>query len=190
MILNRVHFGHRVGSLNKHMSPYIYGIRSSQCIFDLNKTAKSLKLALNFAAHIAFRGGIILFFNRNSLNSHIVDENAKEINQSSHTRFWRGGVFTNANIQFGSVIRLPDLCIFMNTQNNVLCQHSAVKDAAKMGIPTIGIIDSNCDPSLVTYPIPGNDDTAISIEYYCNLFKEAIIRGNSKRKEYKNKYIK
>ena len=70
----------------------------------------------------------------------------------------------------------------MNTQNNVLTQHTAVRDAAKMNIPTIGIIDSNCTPDYLTYVVPGNDDSTASIELYCNLFKEAIMRGKEKRK--------
>lgn len=78
---------------------------------------------------------------------------------------------------------MPDLCIFFNTLNNVLIQHSAVKDSAKMAIPTIGILDSNCNPNLITYPVPGNDDSPAAIELYCNLFKRAILRGKEKRKE-------
>jgi small subunit ribosomal protein S2 len=77
---------------------------------------------------------------------------------------------------------LPDLCIFLNTQNNIMTQHTAIRDAAKMNIPTIGIVDSNCTPDLITYLVPGNDDSPASIELYCNLFKEAIIRGKEKRK--------
>jgi len=57
-----------------------------------------------------------------------------------------------------------------------------VKDAAKMLIPTVGIVDSNCNPNLITYPVPGNDDTLCAVELYCKLFKEAILRGKNKRK--------
>ena len=183
MFENRVHYGHKIGTLDERMSDFIYGVRLGHCIFDLNKTAVNLQNALNIAAHIAFRDGIILFFNRNALNSHTVEKYAAEAKQFSHTRFWRGGIFTNANIQFGSVTRLPDLCIFLNTQNNVLSEHAAVRDSAKMGIPTIGILDSNCNPNLITYTVPGNDDSPAAIEYYCRLFKKAILMGMEKRSE-------
>lgn len=179
----RVHLGHKDGSLDDRMKPYIFGSRLGHIIFDLDKTAAHLRQALNITAHIAYRHGVILMFNRNAQNAHIVEQTAIECGEYAHTRFWRGGIFTNANVQFNAVTRLPDLCIFFNTLNNVLIQHSAVKDAAKMAIPTIGIVDSNCNPNLITYPVPGNDDTPASVELYCNLFKQAILRGKEKRKE-------
>ncbi|OWR44229.1 small ribosomal subunit protein uS2m [Danaus plexippus] len=179
-----VHYGHKEGSLNEYMLPYIYGSRQGHLIFDLDITAEHLRKALNFAAHIAYRGGIICFFNRNALNAHLVEKTAQECGEYAHTRFWRGGIFTNANHQFGAVTRLPDLCIFMNTQNNILNQHTAVRDSAKMLIPTIGIVDSNCSPNLITYPVPGNDDTPRAIEMYCKLFKEAIKRGKDARMKF------
>ncbi|XP_053960729.1 28S ribosomal protein S2, mitochondrial [Anastrepha ludens] len=179
----RVHYGHKEGSLDDRMRPYIYGSRLGHLIFDLDITASHLRDALNVAAHVAFRDGIILFFNRNALNAHLVEKKAMEAGEFSHTRFWRGGIFTNANVQFGAVTRLPDLCIFLNTQNNILTQHVAVRDSAKMAIPTIGIVDSNCNPNLITYPVPGNDDSPAAVELYCNLFKAAILRGKTKRRE-------
>jgi small subunit ribosomal protein S2 len=178
----RVHYGHRDGSLDERMLPYIYGSRLGHIIFDLDKTADYLRRALNFAAHIAYRDGIILFFLRGAQNSHLVEKTALECGEFAHTRFWRGGIFTNSTKQFGAVTRLPDLCIFLNTLNNVLLQHTAVRDSAKMGIATIGVVDSNCNPNLLTYPVPGNDDSPASIELYCKLFKAAILRGKERRK--------
>lgn len=168
------------------MLRYIYGERLGHTIFDLDKTAEYLRKALNIAAHIAYRDGIILFFMRGAQNSFIVQKTAIECGEFAHTRFWRGGIFTNADTQFGAVTRLPDLCIFFNTLNNVLLQHTAIRDSAKMGIATIGIVDSNCNPNLITYPVPGNDDSPSAIEFYCKVFKEAILRGKEKRKEHLN----
>ncbi|XP_044762566.1 28S ribosomal protein S2, mitochondrial [Coccinella septempunctata] len=180
----RVHYGHKEGSMDNRMLPYIYGSRLGHIIFDLNITAEYLRRALNVAAHIAYRDGIILFFLKGAQNSHLVEKTALECGEFAHTRFWRGGIFTNATKQFGAVTRLPDLCIFFNTMNDVLLQHTAVRDSAKMGIATIGIVDSNCNPNLITYPVPGNDDTPTAIQLYCDLFKKAIQRGKEKRKEH------
>ena len=57
----------------------------------------------------------------------------------------------------------------------------AIRDAAKMLIPTIGVVDSNCNPNRVTYPIPGNDDSMISFHFYADLFRKAINMGKQKR---------
>lgn len=81
------------------------------------------------------------------------------------------------------ILGLPDLCIFLNTLNTVMSQHTAVRDAAKMNIPSIGIVDSNCNPDLITYVVPGNDDSPAAISLYCHLFKEAILRGKQKRQQ-------
>lgn len=59
----------------------------------------------------------------------------------------------------------------------------AVADAAKLLIPTVGIVDTNCDPTLITYPVPGNDDTYVSQKLYHHLFKNAILKGKQKRKQ-------
>lgn len=64
-----------------------------------------------------------------------------------------------------------------------MSRHTGIRDSAKMNIPTIGIVDSNCDPDLITYVVPGNDDTPTAIDLYCKVFKEAILRGKQKRQE-------
>jgi len=63
-----------------------------------------------------------------------------------------------------------------------MSEHRAISGAAKMLIPTVGIVDTNCDPNLVTFPVPGNDDSLSSIGLFCKVFKEAILRGKAKRK--------
>ncbi len=56
----------------------------------------------------------------------------------------------------------------------------AVKEAQKMGIETIGIVDSNTDPTLVDYPIPMNDDASTALEYALDLMQQAILEGKKK----------
>uniref|UniRef100_A0A672PKH5 28S ribosomal protein S2, mitochondrial-like n=1 Tax=Sinocyclocheilus grahami TaxID=75366 RepID=A0A672PKH5_SINGR len=94
-----------------------------------------------------------------------------------------GGLLTNASIQYSPGVRLPDLIVFFSTLNNVFQQHVGIRDAAKMNIPTVGIVDSNCNPSLITYPVPGNDDTPVAMEMYCRLFKMTINRAKDKRRQ-------
>lgn len=178
----RVHFGHMEGSMNDKMRPFIFGSRLGHLIIDLDQTAELLRDALNFTAHIAFRDGIILFIAKNPQISYLVEETAKKCEEFAHTRNWKHGTFTNAKCEFGTLTRLPDLCIFLNTMESVIHQHIAVEHAAKMAIPTIGIVDTNCDPNLITYPVPGNDDTPCAIELYCRLFSNAIMRGKACKK--------
>lgn len=62
----RVYMGHKEGTLNIYMKPYIFGSRLGHLIIDLDQTVVLLQEALNVAAHIAFRNGIILFINKSS----------------------------------------------------------------------------------------------------------------------------
>ncbi|XP_072310637.1 small ribosomal subunit protein uS2m [Eucyclogobius newberryi] len=179
----RVHLGHKKGCRHRLMEPYLYGSRLEQDIINLDQTMEHLQQALNFTAHIAYRSGIILFVSRRRQFVHLVEKTAKECGEYAHTRYWQGGLLTNAPVQYGSGVRLPDLMIFFSTLNNVFQTHVGIRDAAKMNIPTIGVVDSNCNPSLITYPIPGNDDTPVAMEMYCRLFKMTINRAKDKRRQ-------
>lgn len=67
----------------------------------------------------------------------------------------------------------PDLMVVIDTNK----EHLAIKEARKLGIPIIAIADTNSDPELVSYPIPGNDDAIRSIKLYCELFYQAALKG-------------
>jgi small subunit ribosomal protein S2 len=53
----------------------------------------------------------------------------------------------------------------------------AVMEARKLGVPVIAIVDTNCDPEVIDYPIPGNDDAIRAIELIVNLMSNAFIEG-------------
>lgn len=53
----------------------------------------------------------------------------------------------------------------------------AIEEAKRLGIPVVAIIDSNCDPDHIDYPIPGNDDASRAISLYCDLIARAAIDG-------------
>uniref|UniRef100_A0A2P2I3U2 Small ribosomal subunit protein uS2m n=1 Tax=Hirondellea gigas TaxID=1518452 RepID=A0A2P2I3U2_9CRUS len=178
----RLHLGHREGTLNPFMAPYLLGSRLSHLIIDLDQTVKHLHKALNFLAHITFRDGLVLFVCRQPQHQHMVENIAASCNEYAHTRWWAGGVLTNSTQQFSYMIRLPDVIILLSTHNHMLDKHIAVNDSAKMLIPTIGVVDTNCDPRLVTYPVPASDDSQASVEYLGKLFARAVMRGKEKRK--------
>lgn len=62
-------------------------------------------------------------------------------------------------------------------------EETAVKEAKKMGIPVIAIVDSNCNPELVDYPIPGNDDAIKSIKLIASKIADAVLEGKNLLKE-------
>jgi len=172
----RVHLGHRSTAMDKNMKQFIFGSRFGQSIIDLDQTTLHLRQALNFLAHIVYRNGIVLFVCRQPQLTHMVDKAAIECGEYSYTRPWKTEIFCAPQKTFGQEIRLPDLVILLHCKNGTeYGQHRAVIDAAKVGIPTIGIVDSDCDPNLVTYPIPGNDDSITSTKLYLDLFQKTIL---------------
>ncbi|MDR3224165.1 MAG: 30S ribosomal protein S2 [Holosporales bacterium] len=74
---------------------------------------------------------------------------------------------------------VPDLVIVIDT----IKESIVVKEAAKLKIPIIAIVDTNSDPDDITYPIPGNDDATKAIELYCDLFSRAVLEGLQKGME-------
>ena len=59
-------------------------------------------------------------------------------------------------------------------------EHIAVAEARRLGIPVVALVDTNCDPKQVDYPVPGNDDATRSIEFFINLIKDACKKGQKK----------
>ncbi len=55
----------------------------------------------------------------------------------------------------------------------------AVAEANKLGIPVVAVVDSNCSPEGIDYPIPGNDDASRAISFYCDLIARAALAGMS-----------
>jgi small subunit ribosomal protein S2 len=67
----------------------------------------------------------------------------------------------------------PDLVVIIDTNKEDI----AIKEAKKLGIPVVGVVDSNSNPSDIDMPIPGNDDAMRAIQLYCDLFAGAVIDG-------------
>lgn len=68
---------------------------------------------------------------------------------------------------------VPDILFVIDTLREI----TAIKEANKLGIPVIAVIDSNSDPDGIDYPIPGNDDATRSIEFYTRLISGSILEG-------------
>jgi small subunit ribosomal protein S2 len=68
---------------------------------------------------------------------------------------------------------LPDILFVIDTNKEAI----AISEANKLGIPVVAIVDSNSDPTGVTYPVPGNDDALRAIMLYCDLVVDAVLDG-------------
>ena len=68
---------------------------------------------------------------------------------------------------------LPDILVIIDTNKEAI----AVKEANKLGIPVVAVLDSNSDPDGVAFPVPGNDDALRAIDLYCDLLSGSVLDG-------------
>jgi len=69
--------------------------------------------------------------------------------------------------------RLPDAIFVVDSSNEAI----AVKEARKLGIPVVAVVDTNCDPTVVDYVIPGNDDALRAIRLFTSKIADSIAEG-------------
>ncbi|MDR2436955.1 MAG: 30S ribosomal protein S2 [Endomicrobium sp.] len=69
--------------------------------------------------------------------------------------------------------KLPGLMFVVDSHE----ESTAVCEARKLNIPIVAICDTNCDPNLVDYPIPGNDDAIRAVKLFCSIIGEAVLEG-------------
>src|SRR5207237_9958399 len=75
--------------------------------------------------------------------------------------------------------RLPDAIFVIDSKNEEI----AVAEARRLGVPVIAIVDTNCDPDVVDYVIPGNDDALRAIRLFAAKVSDSVIEGQQMAKE-------
>ena len=93
--------------------------------------------------------------------------------QSSLNREYRK-MFRNLN-GMRTMNRLPECMVVIDPRK----EHNAIDEARKLGVTTLALIDTDCDPDLVDLPIPGNDDSIRSIELVAQQLADAVIEGKA-----------
>ncbi len=83
-------------------------------------------------------------------------------------------MFRNLN-GMRTMARLPECLVVIDPRK----EHNAVQEARKLGVTTVSLIDTDCDPDLVDLPIPGNDDSIRSIELIVRKLADAVIEGRA-----------
>ncbi|XP_075253168.1 small ribosomal subunit protein uS2m-like [Convolutriloba macropyga] len=177
-----MHLGHKRDCWNDGFNEYVFGNRLDIDIINLEKTVERLRNALNVIAHIVFRNGIVLFVLRpGHRECHFVDQQALDVGEYSNTRQWRDTFLSSRAASYEENVRVPDLIVLFSCHNSIFAPHPCLKEASNLGIVTVGLVDSNCDPRLVSYPVPGNDDSPSSVRHFGSLVAAAILAGKRER---------
>lgn len=173
----QVHMGHHAALWNPENQRYIYGVRAGIHIISLEETAAALRRAARVVEEVAFLGGLILFVGTRRGQMEIIARAAELAGGYHLFSKWVPGTITNRDQILGrEQLRIvderdralpgwekhllerrpvvPDLVVVMNPLENFVLLH----ECAQENIPTIGLVDTNADPTKLTYIIPGNDD--------------------------------
>ncbi len=192
-----VHFGHQTKRWNPKMKEYIFGAREDIYIIDLEKTNTLLEQAYNELKTITSNGGKALFVGTKKQASEVCVEEAIRSKSYYVTERWLGGMLTKD----GTFDKLPKKEVIglkkeYDKLNRVLCgirdmiklpqaliivdpkkEFNAIKEAKKLNIPVFGLIDTNADPDVLDFVIPGNDDAVKSIKLIFGVLNNAICEA-------------
>lgn len=177
LMASQAHMGHATSLWNPANQRYIFGIRRGIHIISLEITAAYLRRAAKVVRAVTESGGLVLFVGTRKGQSRAVVNAAKLAGGCHLFERWIPGSLTNGEQILGACHRKivnefdeevvgledqlvdepvlkPDLVVCFNPLENEVLLHECILNH----IPTIGVIDTNADPTRVTYPIPANDD--------------------------------
>ena len=176
-----VHFGHQTRRWNPKMAPYIYTERNGIYIIDLQKSVGKVDEAYKAMADIAADGGTILFVGTKKQAQDAIKTEAEGCNMFYVNERWLGGMLTNFKTIQSRIARLKaietmeeDGTFDVLPKKERIC----VQEAHSLGIPLIGIADTNCDPEELDYVIPGNDDAIRAVKLIVSKMADAVIEAN------------
>jgi small subunit ribosomal protein S2 len=202
LLASEAHQGHTTSIWNPANARYIHGIRQGIHIISLEQTAAHLRRAAKIVQEVSRRAGIILFVGTRPGQERAVVR-AAELAKACHLfERWIPGSITNGEQILGKLrtkvvnekdqvvkgfedqlldraVLRPDLVVCLNPLENYVLLH----ECALNSIPTIGVIDTNADPTWVTYPIPANDDSLRCIQVIAGVLGRAGEAGTKQRLE-------
>ena len=202
-----VHFGHQKRRWNPKMKEYIYTTRDDIYIIDLQKTVKKLEEAYEAMKAIAEAGGKVLFVGtkKQAQEAYFINErwlggtltNFKTIRSrikrmDDINKMETDGTFEllpkkeviqikkeyaklDKNLRgIREMKKLPQALVIVDPRK----EENAIKEARILGMPVFGVVDTNCDPDLVDYVIPGNDDAVRAVKLLLGVLTNAIAEVN------------
>ncbi|KAI0458221.1 37S ribosomal protein MRP4 [Xylaria acuta] len=200
LMASQAHMGHHTSLWNPANARYIYGIRQGIHIISLEHVAAHLRRAARVVDEVAYRGGLILFVGTRPGQTQIVTQAARLARACHLFTKWTPGSITNSDaILNGMQIQMldendeplqgferhlserrplvPDLVVCFNPLENFTLLH----ECALANVPTIGVVDTNTEPTWVTYAIPANDDSLRCLAVIGSVLGRAGESGHKRR---------
>jgi len=175
-----VHFGHQTRRWNPKMKRFILTERSGSYIIDLQQSLAYIDKTYDFVRETVAHGGTVLFVGTKKQAQEAIAEQATRVGQPYVNQRWLGGLLTNfqtVSKRLARMKELEELDFEGTTSGFTKKEHLAVDEAKKLGIPVVAILDTNCDPDEVDFPIPGNDDAIRSVNLLTRVVADAVAEG-------------
>ncbi|KAI0814020.1 hypothetical protein GGR55DRAFT_687031 [Xylaria sp. FL0064] len=200
LMASQAHMGHHTSLWNPANARYIYGIRQGIHIISLEQIAAHLRRAARVVEEVAYRGGLILFVGTRPGQTQIVTQAARLARACHLFTKWTPGSITNSDVILnGMQIQMldendeplegfdrhlnerrplvPDLVVCLNPLEN----YTLLRECALANVPTIGVVDTNTEPTWVTYAIPANDDSLRCLAVISSVLGRAGETGHKRR---------
>jgi small subunit ribosomal protein S2 len=183
-ILNSdLYLGHNKKLLNPLIISYLYGIKKEKVIFKFHEIMLSLRIIYIYTRNLlskdfTYKQSIVLFFSNHPIFHSIIKKSASSSSQPYMVKSWIGGLLSNSTLgtlhnstefdfpqaQTQQSKTLPSILFISHFKG----LGSIFKELTLFNIPIITIVDSDICPSVVDYPIFGNDDSTYSVYFYAN----------------------
>ncbi|XXH01807.1 T-complex protein 1 subunit eta [Hypoxylon texense] len=200
LMASQAHMGHHASVWNPANARYIYGIRQGIHVISLEETAAHLRRAARVVEEVAYRGGLILFVGTRRGQTQIVTQAARLARACHLFTKWTPGSITNSEVILAGMPMqmldehdepvqgfdrhlterrplVPDLVVCLNPMENYVMLH----ECSLVNVPTIGVIDTNAEPTWVTYAIPANDDSLRCLAVIGSVLGRAGEAGHKRR---------
>ncbi|KAK5685812.1 hypothetical protein LTS10_001925 [Elasticomyces elasticus] len=206
LLASQSHIGHSTSLWHPANAKYIFGVLAQTPsdpihIISLDATAAYLRRAAKIVSGVTERGGLVLFVGSRGGQASTVVRAAGLAGGCHLFTKWIPGTITNGQQILGkcgkkvvdhrdepvagfeeqlvkSAAVKPDLVVCLNMLENYVLLH----ECALNNIPTIGVLDTDCNPTWITYPIPANDDSLRSVQVIAGVLGRAGEEGQKKRK--------
>nr|YP_009519301.1 ribosomal protein S2 [Codium arabicum]AYC65217.1 ribosomal protein S2 [Codium arabicum] len=208
MIQAGLHFGHTKDQWHPKMLPYIYQEKNGVHIIDIIQTWFYIRKVSKFLEICTAQGQKVLFVGTKKQAAQLIETTAIRCNSYFVNKRWLGGLLTNWSTLQNSIFQLkqlqqqplsnrfqqkkydklikyfrglqnmkqiPDIVIIIGQQKEL----NAVLECRKLGIRTITLLDTNCNPLLADLFVPANDDSISSIKFILDQFATAILKGEA-----------
>ena len=197
-----VHFGHQTRRWNPKMARFIFTERNGIYIIDLQKTVKKVEEAYAFIRDVAAKGEPILFVGINerwlggmltnfrTIQTRInrLKELEKMFEEGTTDQYPKKEVILmkreleKLEKNLGGIKdmkRLPGAIFIIDSKKEEI----AVSEAHKLHIPVVATVDTNCDPDVIDYPIPANDDAIRAVRLLTSKMADAVLEGRQGQQE-------